>query len=636
MKNKKGFTLVECIVAITIILVITASAIGIYQTALNSSNRQWNRYVSTVMADNALACFQSSDNMSDFESKLSELQADGNIIKNPGADVTVTATYNELVLSGGQAVETPFSKVRAWNNKDNKGGLVQFLKDDNTSIADFSYGDALSNTTDTVILKNADGVYDVFYTESESGKIESLSYKLTKKKSDYTVTYNYLPNNSSSEAKSSDLYMHITGEKNTVHWKASSFEKYLFENRLILKPVAEGNFTSAFSHKNKWSGIFCEIYQLSKENNIINCNRYTALGKYIYIEKCCTYCNWYETCDTHQNVTVKTCNETSYNKAQKLTINNVTTESFEWQYFPVLMADIYSSDITVSNYTFTSTNSIIYTDYVLKSGYTPKINYELKSNGKIEIYAPGDIKLYSYTGKKISDAHNKIIENCAFSQDTTYSGTSGTEKYTCVKNSDGIQMTSVAYDEQAKKIKFMNGATEVISFEYGTNEAAFENDKPTAQNSAYSTFYENNAIKNPNNLSISVQRIPVNSTSFCYQISLINADGTQTAIFSTSYGNISTNQGASFSGLEKTKSVMIDGASYTKYFYYIPPKSDVGCYIMVTFSKVSSGDTSVEPKIKAWILSASDITALQNDSRSDKTQNDILKKNRCCISYRKG
>ena len=198
-------------------------------------------------------------------------------------------------------------------------------------------------------------------------------------------------------------------------------------------------------------------------------------------------------------------------------------------------------------------------------------------------------------------------------------------------------MTSVSYDEQDKKIKFMNGATEVISFDYGTNADAFENDKPTAQNSAYSTFYdENYTIKNPDNLSISVQKIPVNGESFCYQISLINADGTQTAIFSTSYGNISTNQGASFSGPEKTKSVMIDGASYTQYFYYIPSGSNVGCYIMVTFSKVSSGDTSVEPKIKAWILSASDITALQNDSRSDKTQNDILKRNRCYISYRKG
>lgn len=67
IKNRRGFTVVELVVAITIIVIVSATAIGLINTQNKIHQQTMQTVEATNMAENAIECFRVTSDVSDFE-----------------------------------------------------------------------------------------------------------------------------------------------------------------------------------------------------------------------------------------------------------------------------------------------------------------------------------------------------------------------------------------------------------------------------------------------------------------------------------------------------------------------------------------------------------------------------------------
>lgn len=67
IKNRRGFTVVELVVAITIIVIVSATAIGLINTQNKIHQQTMQTVEATNMAENAIECFRWANSISEFE-----------------------------------------------------------------------------------------------------------------------------------------------------------------------------------------------------------------------------------------------------------------------------------------------------------------------------------------------------------------------------------------------------------------------------------------------------------------------------------------------------------------------------------------------------------------------------------------
>jgi len=145
IKKKKGFSLVECLVAFLIISIVSVSAFTTIRTSNNYIRNNWNKYCAEIMADNALACFQGSDNNTAFATKFSDGTACGNGGQNAVTQSSTAEYYNRTFQAGTSSglqfdsiVATESSKeIKFLNGTDEALALT-----DNSSYSNYVHDNA--------------------------------------------------------------------------------------------------------------------------------------------------------------------------------------------------------------------------------------------------------------------------------------------------------------------------------------------------------------------------------------------------------------------------------------------------------------------------------------------------------------
>ena len=98
--SKGGFTIVELVVAMSIIFIVSAVAIGIINTQNDYHRRTAQTVEATNMAENAIECFRYTDNRDDFDGAFAATFTDKTLPMNlyhfqiSGMDITLTFDYN--------------------------------------------------------------------------------------------------------------------------------------------------------------------------------------------------------------------------------------------------------------------------------------------------------------------------------------------------------------------------------------------------------------------------------------------------------------------------------------------------------------------------------------------------------------
>jgi len=281
--NKKGITLVECIMAIAVISIISAVAVVIYRTSLRSTNKQWDNYLTTVMADNALACFQNANDLATFEENLDGLTQVGNDATQY-FDIKVSESVREMNLSTQSAIPASFDKIRTYDT-----GVVSVISGSDT-LAEFNYGGKTSQfTADTALLTKSDGMY-------------SASSAPAKK----TLTVNASGGGKSSVPVCQTSYQFvITEEQVALYFRGSVYsgkqattrdtknitydttpiEKYYLKNNRFLVPNTKSYKETVKIRVNSKYTNYClfvfAVFEMSDDGVVSQAKN--ASGKYIYV-----------------------------------------------------------------------------------------------------------------------------------------------------------------------------------------------------------------------------------------------------------------------------------------------------------------------------------------------------------------
>ena len=98
--SKKGFTVVELVVAMSLIFIVSAVAIGIINTQNDYYRRTAQTVEATNMAENAIECFRYTDIGDDFDDAFAATFTDKTLPMNlyhfqiSGMDITLTLDYD--------------------------------------------------------------------------------------------------------------------------------------------------------------------------------------------------------------------------------------------------------------------------------------------------------------------------------------------------------------------------------------------------------------------------------------------------------------------------------------------------------------------------------------------------------------
>ena len=94
--GKKGISLAETIIAMAVVLIVSASATATVGYFASISNRMVQRNEATTIAENSMACFTYADNLTDFENlladKVASFDKEGSVYTYQGDHYTVQLT----------------------------------------------------------------------------------------------------------------------------------------------------------------------------------------------------------------------------------------------------------------------------------------------------------------------------------------------------------------------------------------------------------------------------------------------------------------------------------------------------------------------------------------------------------------
>ena len=609
-RNRKGFTLVECVIAIAVITIITAAAISIYQVALRSSERQWNSFLSTVMADNALSCFQSSNSMDEFETRLGGLTQVGSETVRT-TEIPINQSYYEMDLSNCQ-IPLQFSKIRSYET-----GKVCVLDSEETELIGFDYGGKTAQyTNDTGILSDADGIYEVAYTENEVGVVSEISVKGD---SDFSL-------------KITESSVTLSAGSNKKSYTTNNIEKYFLKQGMFLYP--DKDTSKECTSNGKKGYLYYYVYDCRTKARYI-----TSTGEYLYVRLYGSFDRtglwWYQSSvgNTFSITAVEYIysTSTSYPKSGYSVVKDendtelaTSTSKVSWERYPAYALDCYqeyNTVNTIADITYVGTaGGHLYTDYVIKSasGISSHINYALSKSGEMKLVGDNEAVIYDFHGN-IAAPKGDLRLKCNFDEKNDASAADGFTKHQSLTS--GIRITGVSCDDANRTILFYQDAPgkSVIRFEYEDQES-YGSDKASLSGT-YSDFYD------------AAGKLRIDGSPVLHMVEggrsyqVVIRKGKEDIIIFTSHDAV-TKAGFSFVTDDfkiKEKETTVNGSAITRYYSYIPNNSDYGCFIKVTFSNVVSSDLSVEPRIRIWVIPRDEIPSGPTEPSANYY-----------VSYRKG
>ncbi len=624
-KNRNGFTLVECIVAVSVISVITAAAIGIYQTAQHTAVDQWDGFLATVMADNALADFQNADSMEEFENGLDGLVQIGSQTEKT-VDLTVDRSYYEYDLANAQ-IPCPFDRVRAYES-----GRVSVLDSAGQDLVTFDYGGKTAGfSSDTAILTKADGIYQKDGESRDAGGITSLTVD---NRDDYKVTY------------TNDKVKFENTLQGSGEFDITPLEKYLLSQGYFLH-FADNTDTDNPIWNGDYRYFYFYVYERKQNGNV----------QQVYTDK-----NHYLTLRIKYDSKGDTPNsndKSSWNKTKKIHVTEVKFaeiyETSNWSiddgdyrndykdangngfsdfywggmpFFAYYCAGektfYYTPHIEDKNTQITVTQGaggLVYTDYVIKpdAGIVSQIDHALSKNGELQLIGDHGTLLYDFLGE-VTGALGQLRANCHFASKNDTDAADGFRKHRAL--TEGIELTGVYCDDGNKKIVFYQDdiGKPILSFVYAAAEQ-YDTDK-NAINGVYRDFYDPSGKLKVTGEPI-IHRIEGDNI---YQL-VIRSVKEDIIVFTSHGGTVQARVPFSDDDFQmKVKRSTVSGSAVTRCYIYVPNNGNYGCYIVVTYSDTVSADLSVEPRIRIWILPKKE---LPTDTAAEPVK-------KCYLSYRKG
>ncbi len=425
MKNsKKGFSLVECIVAIAVIVIITTAAITTFTAAQGATNKEWENYLATTAADASVSAFQSADNLGEFASRL----PDG--VKGLGD----TAGGLETVTP--QAI--PFAAIRAYE----EGKVVKLfnhqLDVNNDSytdaIATFNYGSQQTEYKNDKQYLDGLSFYNKVLKESESSVL-TTAFKFSQTKgTSYMTMGGERTDPNAATIDFNDGKVTITdNSKKTKSYEQTDLEAYLLSKGQFLgfaDNTNVGNTMCPTPIMYESSKVFYfYVYQLDYTKNPIVAARVKSGRNYKVLRV--TYDNApFSSADKSSWNTEKYIHVTSVkfdwvplddytgNNTEQAKYNEYFTddngekfEDFNWYGFPLYayycngtMDEGRTPDWELKGgiMNVETSKKLVYTDYTLKSGAAVsslKIDYALYKNSETSVYTDeNSTLLYKYTG----------------------------------------------------------------------------------------------------------------------------------------------------------------------------------------------------------------------------------------------
>lgn len=496
IKNKKGFGLVECVVALLLFAIVTGSVLTIFSVSRSQIKRQNDQYKIDLMAENILSVYEASNFSDSFKKRMGGL----------GLTLSGSDSYSQTIGTAGTAqyafdtqnvpVGVPFSKIvvkdgsAIFRNSADDGDLVGFEGDyPNNKLqdkADYNWKwNSLFNETKKRVPSRM----------TLSGKaypaLAVMSY-------DYSIIID-----------EENVSMKLGSMENYISEPACDFDKYLLKNKYYLKcdykietskagwPIAlpttyhyrfqvydSGNNAVKVDGQNLY---YCVSVPIA--NVTISCA--TDMGKVISGENDNSF--YYFNLDncTIKYYTGSSC--PSYSNFKNELTDNGTKFTGKWCFLPWF---VYKNDGNIPAKCDKFVAGYDYYEYTPKTEVANNIYYALNTtkNTEILLFNSDGALLFPY-GADSTNPLSNLIDNCDY-------GVDGKRNTRAVYNGD-------TYDKWYKrgavplwdvtKVKFVDGGkngtsriifygkaqtdktdSEYISFNYAKeNHSGFENDRDT-------------------------------------------------------------------------------------------------------------------------------------------------------------
>lgn len=94
-KRKSGFSIVEVVIALAVVVIVTASALSIVMAAISARVKTVNRSEAQNFAHNMWECFKASENGTEFESNVKFAYEGLELNKDPDDETKYTYTSDK-------------------------------------------------------------------------------------------------------------------------------------------------------------------------------------------------------------------------------------------------------------------------------------------------------------------------------------------------------------------------------------------------------------------------------------------------------------------------------------------------------------------------------------------------------------
>ncbi|MCQ2440938.1 MAG: type II secretion system GspH family protein [Clostridia bacterium] len=655
ISNKKGFSLVECVVALLLFSIITGSVLTVFSASRNQIKKQNMQFKSDLLQSNIISAYEASSDYNNMANILGWEEKD--------ADDTP-----EVPISGGNGngsipVPVHFDKITVDNDAEGKT-YAKFIDDSKSPKELITFEGNYTNNK----LKSSDIPTD-YYTETPvtvprtmvlEGQAHPTAEGLTGAY-DYTYTI-------------TELKVKFEMGTGSLEKDTTDFDKYLLDNGLYLRCVKVGSdrydgalisikdgynvkmfrdfYFEVFDiNDNSKKQYICVSYQLGS-TTITYKNFWNVLG--IIAD----YANSIEDSLTYNNQLASFYNNTSIEKTY-FSLTGATIKTYFGDSCPNVDATYSKQEATAEHkrgdpkftelkadgYNFKTGNWYFvpwlayrdgkeyqpkckkyepgrtYYEYTPKEGKASNIYYVLKNGKDIKIFDTDSVNIFSFY-KDETKANTALNNNtCNISKATTRTYSDNEYEVWYQKgNMSGKTVSQIIFDDTKKEITvYSNDNQPFIRFIYKNNNSTYTSDKNSIKTGDYKEYYTvsgNTAtIKSPNTVYFNCggftgpYSIKINdetvfiSNAQCFEIK----DAVPVDSSDISYGMI----GEPISGSVNAKT------------YYVScnvGNSDTSLVVKITFCDLAKPKTvdgeTVEPEIKIWsIVTAkipSDIKTIAN------------------------
>jgi len=659
-KNKKGVTIIECVVAMAVVAIIASISITILQSTTGIIYGKWDRYTSAITASNALSIFKTSENIDDFSQRLKNLLSCSEALAtDDDQKISIPTTEGSLEYDlSSRMIKKPFKTVRVYTG-DKK---VRFLKSetadetlpaDSDKLLDIDYGSSNSSFNTDIAYFGNSGMYDLKVDKMFDGTVGRISYKLSgtdgsNVKHSITLIYDYF---TATGAGTDQLQVHISDGSTTYSNAANAFEKELFNNKQFLVPYGYVINKSGQSSNDR-NDLACMLYSADTGSPIVSSSKYTIYlikGKIEDGKNAASNWNTKSAAFEIRKTTVSTSTTSDSSLTGFKTVSgysSVTWAAYPWAGLMVAFNGNTSngqtgkrptvSDVAIKKYAETKK----YKDYTLKSSYQSNICYAesrdvtITATGRddhwINFYNNNRDKIFSFHGNttQITDEIASLRETINYSSEYDFqvnakddSGNNLVESGIEIcdirhRHMEPVTAKEIVFDDADLTIKFKDSSgNDIVWFIYRDTDLYLidVNSVRNNQSDSFQRFYKNTKKDTDTKETLNngqQGRLSMQFKDGAYVV-YSSVDDNTWNVFTSHALEIDADPMIAIVSEEKQLmevSSSIDCGAITKAYSF--KNKEFSCFIVATFADAAfnkdlqkvNTTASVEPSIKIWVL----------------------------------